>query len=49
MLSGMEKACVDHQTLLDTYIRAINVCLQDRPADLRVSVHVCRGNFKVSM
>jgi methionine synthase II (cobalamin-independent) len=49
MITGMEKAGVDHKALLDTYIRAINVCVQDRPVDLRVSVHLCRGNFKVCL
>jgi methionine synthase II (cobalamin-independent) len=43
----MEQAGVDHEALLDTYIRAINVCVQDRPADLQVGVHMCRGNLKV--
>ena len=47
MISGMEKAGVDHEALLDIYIRAINVCVQDRPKDLRVGVHMCRGNFTV--
>jgi len=47
MISGMEKAGVDSNALLDTYIRAINVCTQDRPDDLTVGVHMCRGNFKV--
>lgn len=46
MISGMEKSGVDHEALLDTYIRAINVCTQGRPEDLNVSVHMCRGNFK---
>lgn len=46
MISGMEKSGVDHEALLDTYIRAINVCTQGRPDDLNVSVHMCRGNFK---
>lgn len=46
MIAGMEKAGVDHEALLDTYIRAINVCTQGRPDDLTVSVHMCRGNFK---
>jgi len=46
MISGMEKAGVDHEALLDTYIRAINVCIQGRPTDLTVSVHLCRGNFQ---
>lgn len=47
MISTMEKEGVDHEALLETYIRAINVCTQDRPADLTVGVHMCRGNFKV--
>jgi methionine synthase II (cobalamin-independent) len=45
MLSGMEKADIDHEALLDTYIRAINLCVQDRPADLTIGLHICRGNF----
>ena len=47
MISGMEDAGVDHEALLNTYIRAINVCTKDRPNDLTISVHLCRGNFKV--
>ncbi|KAF9568459.1 UROD/MetE-like protein [Agrocybe pediades] len=46
MISGMEKAGVDHEALLDTYIRAINIITEGRPDDLTVSVHMCRGNFK---
>ncbi|KAF8168175.1 hypothetical protein B0H34DRAFT_684486 [Crassisporium funariophilum] len=46
MIAGMEKAGVDHEALLDTYIRAINVCTQGRPDDLTFSVHMCRGNYK---
>ncbi|KAF9040547.1 hypothetical protein BJ165DRAFT_1490725 [Panaeolus papilionaceus] len=46
MLSGMEKAGVDHEALLDTYIRAINYCTRGRPADMAISLHMCRGNFK---
>jgi len=47
MIAGMERAGVDHEALLDTYIRAINVITQGRPEDLTVSVHMCRGNYKV--
>jgi len=46
MISGMEEAGVDHEALLGTYIRAINVCTKDRPDDLTFSIHLCRGNFK---
>lgn len=43
----MKEMGVDPETLLDTYIRAINVTTQDRPDDLVISVHMCRGNFMV--
>lgn len=49
MICGMQDAGVDHEALLDTYIRAINSCTQGRPEDLRVGVHMCRGNFKVGL
>ncbi|KAG6873567.1 hypothetical protein C0992_008612 [Termitomyces sp. T32_za158] len=45
-ITRMEEAGVDHEALLDTYIHAINVCTRDRPSDLTVGVHMCRGNFK---
>lgn len=48
MISGMEKAAVDHEALLDTYIRAINIITEGRPQDLTISVHMCRGNYKVN-
>lgn len=47
MIIGMESAGVDHEALLDTYIRAINVITEGRPDDLMISVHMCRGNYKV--
>ncbi|KJA29413.1 hypothetical protein HYPSUDRAFT_61442 [Hypholoma sublateritium FD-334 SS-4] len=46
MIVGMEKAGVDHEALLDTYIRAINVITEGRPDDLIMSLHMCRGNYK---
>ncbi|KAF8807333.1 UROD/MetE-like protein [Phlegmacium glaucopus] len=42
---GMERSGVDHEALLDTYIRAINIITQGRPNDLTIGVHMCRGNF----
>ncbi|MGA8245307.1 MAG: 5-methyltetrahydropteroyltriglutamate--homocysteine S-methyltransferase [Nocardioides sp.] len=32
----------------ERYIRQINVALADRPAGLRVTTHMCRGNFRSS-
>ncbi|OBZ65463.1 Uncharacterized protein YxjH [Grifola frondosa] len=46
MLSGMEARGVDHETLLNTYIRAYNALLAGRPTDMNVGLHLCRGNFK---
>jgi 5-methyltetrahydropteroyltriglutamate--homocysteine methyltransferase len=36
----------DHQHL--RYIRQINAALEDRPPGLRVTTHMCRGNFRSS-
>jgi 5-methyltetrahydropteroyltriglutamate--homocysteine methyltransferase len=36
----------EHQHL--RYIRQINAAIADRPSDLRVTTHMCRGNFKSS-
>lgn len=44
-LDGCRADGVDPDALLDTYVRAHNACLAGRPADLRVGVHLCRGNM----
>jgi 5-methyltetrahydropteroyltriglutamate--homocysteine methyltransferase len=36
----------DPAQLPQTYADAINAALQGRPADLHVTIHTCRGNFK---
>ena len=38
----------DAEHLHETYIRHINEALADRPADLTVTTHMCRGNFRSS-
>ena len=30
------------------YIRQINAAVRDRPADMRITTHMCRGNFRSS-
>ncbi|TVY83586.1 Uncharacterized protein LSUE1_G001232 [Lachnellula suecica] len=45
MLAGFRKDNEDADALLDSYIKLYNGCLRDRPADLHVGVHLCRGNF----
>ncbi len=36
----------DPAALPQTYADTINAALQDKPADLHVTIHTCRGNFK---
>ncbi len=36
----------DPALLPGTYAAAINAALRDKPADMRVTIHTCRGNFK---
>ncbi|WP_028938496.1 5-methyltetrahydropteroyltriglutamate--homocysteine S-methyltransferase [Pseudonocardia spinosispora] len=36
----------EHQHL--RYIRQINAAITDRPADMRITTHVCRGNYRSS-
>ncbi|KAF5385436.1 hypothetical protein D9757_005342 [Collybiopsis confluens] len=45
-LAGMRAEGINPAELLDTYIRAINYCTKDRPKDLRIGLHICRGNYK---
>jgi len=37
---------IDPQDLLDEYINVFNQCLRDKPEDMTVGVHLCRGNFR---
>ncbi|KAI0763249.1 UROD/MetE-like protein [Irpex lacteus] len=46
MIKGMEERGIDHEALLDTYIKAYNDCLKGRPEDMTVGLHLCRGNFR---
>jgi 5-methyltetrahydropteroyltriglutamate--homocysteine methyltransferase len=38
----------DTPHLLDTYVRNINNALAGRPAELTITTHLCRGNFRSS-
>ena len=40
----LEERGDDTEQLLDTYIRAINLALQDRPEGMVIATHLCRGN-----
>jgi 5-methyltetrahydropteroyltriglutamate--homocysteine methyltransferase len=46
-IQATSRANGDDPTLLPrTYAAAINAALANRPGDLRVTIHTCRGNFK---
>jgi len=46
MLEGMKKEGTDSEAILDLYIKTYNGILKDRPSDMNIGLHLCRGNFK---
>jgi 5-methyltetrahydropteroyltriglutamate--homocysteine methyltransferase len=46
MRAGAVERGDDPNELPRTYAALINAALRDRPADLRVGIHLCRGNFR---
>jgi 5-methyltetrahydropteroyltriglutamate--homocysteine methyltransferase len=44
--TSLAAAGVDPQTLLDTYISAVNQIVASRPAGMTIAMHLCRGNYK---
>ena len=42
----VEATGTDPESLVDLYIDAINAAVANRPAEVIVSVHMCRGNYK---
>ncbi|KAG6336769.1 hypothetical protein ID866_2338 [Astraeus odoratus] len=49
MLKGMKEAGEDSDALLDRYMQLYNDCLKDRPKDMTIGLHLCRGNFRHSI
>ncbi|KAM0750757.1 UROD/MetE-like protein [Meredithblackwellia eburnea MCA 4105] len=49
MLAGMKAEGYDSDAMLDSYIKLYNDCIEGRPKDMVVGVHLCRGNFKNGM
>ena len=37
---------IDVDRLCELYFKANNACLQDKPADLAICTHLCRGNYR---
>jgi len=46
MRAGVRQRGDDPNELPRRYAKLINAAIKDRPADMRVCVHLCRGNFK---
>lgn len=44
-LEGLRRDGVDPDELLDLYVWAHNETLRDRPADMHIGIHLCRGNM----
>lgn len=49
VMDGFRDGCrrdgVDPEALMDEYIRVHNACLAERPSDMHVGIHLCRGNM----
>lgn len=45
MLAGFKADGENAEALFDSYIGLYNDCLTNRPADMHVGIHLCRGNF----
>ncbi|MET0326412.1 MAG: 5-methyltetrahydropteroyltriglutamate--homocysteine S-methyltransferase [Ilumatobacteraceae bacterium] len=46
MRAGAEARGDDPDALPHAYAELINACIADRPADLVVGIHLCRGNYR---
>lgn len=49
MIESLKKDGVDPEALFSRYIQAHNDCIRDKPKDMHVGLHICRGNFAKSM
>ena len=46
MRESVRRIGEDPDRLIHTYARLINDCIEDRPEDMTVCVHICRGNYR---
>ncbi len=42
----MRKKGLDPEYLVQKYLETINNAVSDRPGDLKITMHICRGNFR---
>jgi methionine synthase II (cobalamin-independent) len=45
MVESLRKEGVDPDELFELYLKAHNDCIADRPDDMHVGLHICRGEF----
>jgi len=43
---GLKKRGIDPASLAAKYVDVVNAAIADRPADMTVTMHICRGNFR---
>ena len=48
MVDSLKADGINPDELFDMYLKAHNQCLVDRPKDLHVGLHICRGMNGVS-
>lgn len=46
MLKGLREDGEDTDKLFELYLKAHNDCIAERPGDMHVGLHICRGEFK---
>ena len=44
--SRLEQRGIDPDSLTRSYVAMINEAVRDRPADMTITMHICRGNFR---
>lgn len=49
MVKGMKDQGLDPDYLLNLYIQAYKDCLSEKPAGMNIGLHLCRGNYTVSL
>lgn len=44
--AALTKRGIDPEALAAKYVNLVNAAIADRPADMTVTMHICRGNFR---
>lgn len=43
---AMQKNGIDPDKLAKRYVEIVNAVIADRPADMKITMHICRGNYR---